>query len=64
MIVVVAININSYTCLGMETAAFLLAVILFFGFNFVRFTERMSFLRILWLAPILVCFLSFYILSI
>lgn len=58
--VIVAINIGTFTCEILECAAFGLAVILFMVFNIFRVRE-IGLLKLLWLLPILVCYLSFYI---
>ena len=41
----------------MEIVAFILSIVLFVPFNMFRVLERMDFLRILWLIPIIVCYI-------
>ena len=59
--VVLALNICTQTCKAMEIVAFVVAIILFGIFNMARVCDGIAFLRVLWLIPILVCFISFYV---
>lgn len=61
--VVVIINIDAYTCLTLEIVAFAVALICFVVFNIMRVGNKTAngLLRVIWLVPILVCYLPFYI---
>lgn len=62
LVVVVAINVGTFTCNIMEAAAFAAAILLFFLFNVIRISEN-RILRVLWILPIIACYIPFYIFS-
>lgn len=59
--VMVAININSFTCNIMEVVSYLVAVTLFFIFNVFRIADRIAFLRILFFIPLIVAYIPFFV---
>ncbi len=59
--VMVAININSFTCNIMEVATYLAAVVVFAVFNVFRIAERIRFLRLLFFVPLIAAYLPFFI---
>lgn len=60
LIVIVAINIGTFTCGIMECVVFFVAIVLFLIFNVIRISENKG-LRSMWLLPLLLCYLPFYI---
>lgn len=60
LIVIVAINIGTFTCGIMEVVCFGAAVLLFVIFNVLRVSEN-RIMRSLWMLPLILCYLPFYI---
>lgn len=61
MSVVLAININAYTCNIMEIIAYFAAVIVFTVFNIFRVWQRIKYIRLLFFVPLIVAYLPFFI---
>ena len=59
--VIVAININSFTCNIMEVVTYLIAVIFFIVFNVFRIAESIKFLRLIFFIPLVAAYLPFFI---
>lgn len=58
--VVVAININAFTCNIMEIIAYFAAVIIFLVFNIFRVIDNEK-LRLLFFIPLLVAYVPFFV---
>lgn len=59
--VVMVININAYSSKAFELIAYGIALILFVAFNIFRFRDGYSKLRLLYLIPLIVAYIPFYI---
>lgn len=59
--VMVAININSFTCTIMEVVTYLVAVVVFTVFNVFRVAEKIKYLRLLFFVPLIAAYLPFFI---
>jgi hypothetical protein len=59
--VMVAININSFTCNIMEVVTYLVAVVVFTVFNVFRVAEKIKFLRLIFFLPLIAAYLPFLI---
>lgn len=59
--VIVAININSFTCNIMLVVTYLVAVVIFTVFNVFRVGDRVKFLRLVFFLPLLAAYLPFLI---
>ena len=58
---VVALAIATNSCQIVVIVAFVVSLALFLVFNMFRVLERIDFIRVLWLIPIIVCYISYYV---